>query len=306
MNHILCCINDEYTQHCAVLLASLFENNKDLDFYIHIFSFALNDKSKEKLKMVVESYGQVLNVDVINMPSFELPNLGGHYISAETYIRLFVPQYLDESIDKILYLDVDMVVVGRVKELFEIDLEDNLICAVMDSPMEERNERLNIPKEYGYFNAGLLLINLRKWKDTDFTSKCIEYIHRNANLIVQHDQDVLNALAYKLWKRIAFKWNMLNTFFLHPPKITKELEKEVLDAKRDVRIAHFTGSVKPWTAWIRHPYGKEYYKYVQFTPWKGYKPSLRKQWAAYSFPKNLLAILGISNIINHIIEDLKR
>ena len=101
MNHILCCINDEYTQHCAVLLASLFENNKDLDFYIHIFSFALNDKSKEKLKMVVESYGQVLNVDVINMPSFELPNLGGHYISAETYIRLFVPQYLDESIDKI-------------------------------------------------------------------------------------------------------------------------------------------------------------------------------------------------------------
>lgn len=305
MNHILCCINDAYAQHCAVLLASLFENNKDSVFHVHIFSFALNEKSKEKLDIVTESYGQTLSIDVIKMPSFELPNLNAHYISAETYIRLFVPQYLDGYIDKILYLDVDMVVVGSVKELFEIDLENNLLGAIMDSPMEGRNERLYIPNEYGYFNAGLLLINLKRWREQDFTSKCIDFIHRNAKLIVQHDQDVLNALAFKQWKRIAFKWNMLNTFFLHPPKIYSALVKEVIDSKKDVRIAHFTGSVKPWTAWTRHPYSKEYYKYIQYTPWKGYKPSLKKQWKAYSFPKNLLAILGISNVINHIIEKLK-
>lgn len=306
MNHVLCCINDAYAQHCAVLLASLFENNKSSDFHIHIFSFSLSSEAKEKLNMVVESYGQTLSVDVINMPSFELPNLGTHYISAETYIRLFVPQYLDESIDKILYLDVDMIVVGSIRELLEIDLEDNLIGAIMDSPVEGRNERLNIPNEYGYFNAGLLLINLKKWRILDFTSKCIEYICRNANLIVQHDQDVLNAVAYKQWKRISFKWNMLNTFFLHPPKINSELLEEVKACKKDVRIAHFTGTIKPWTAWIRHPYGKEYYKYIRYTPWKGYRPSLKKQWEAYSFPKNLLAILGISNVVNSILEKNKK
>ena len=306
MNHILCCINDAYAQHCGVLLASLFENNRDLKFHVHIFSFCLNKASKENLSSVATSYHQTLSIQVIDKPDFELPNLDGHYISAETYIRLFVPQYIDSSIDKILYLDVDMVVVESVKELLAVDLKDNLVGAIMDSPMQGRNNRLEIPEKYGYFNAGLLLINLRKWREENFTEKCIDYICNNASLIVQHDHDVLNALAYDQWLRIPFKWNMLNTFFLFPPRINVELANEVKECKKDVRIAHFTGTVKPWTAWTRHPYGGLYYKYIKHTPWRGYRPSLSVQWKAYRFPKNLLAILGISNIVNLLIEHIRK
>lgn len=305
MNHILCCINDAYAQHCAVLLASLFENNKDVDLTIHVFSFSLNEESQDKLRNITKSYNQEISIQIINKPIFELPNLNNHYISAETYIRLFAALYLDSSIDKILYLDVDMVVVGSIKELLSLDLSNKLIGAIMDSPEKGRNQRLNIPNKYGYFNAGVLLINLKKWREENYTQKCIDYICKNASLIVQHDQDVLNALAFNQWLRIDFKWNMLNTFFLYPPRIDSGLRETLNKSKNDTRIVHFSGGVKPWTAWTRHPYSHKYYEYIDFTPWRGYRPSLRQKWNAYTFPKNLLAIMGISNFICKIIYKLK-
>lgn len=93
-NHIICCINDAYAQHCGVLLASLFENNKDLAFHIHVFSFSLGVESKKNLTHLVHSYGQEITVRVIEKPEIELPNLANHYISADTYMRLFVPPYM--------------------------------------------------------------------------------------------------------------------------------------------------------------------------------------------------------------------
>ena len=77
INHVMCTINDAYAQHCAVLLASLFENNKDLSFHIHVFSFSISEDSRKRLESLVRSYGQSISVGIIQMPDIQLPNLGG-------------------------------------------------------------------------------------------------------------------------------------------------------------------------------------------------------------------------------------
>lgn len=306
MNHVLCCINDAYAQHCAVLLVSLFENNKDLSFHIHIFGFTIGDESCRKLEETVRSYGQEISVCVIERPQMALPNIKGHYISAETYMRLFVPPCLDGSIKKILYLDVDMVVVGSVRELFSVPLSDNLLAAVMDAPREGRNERLGIPSQFGYFNAGLQLINVEKWKELDMTRKCNEFMRTKSHLIVMHDQDVLNALAYDKWLRLPPKWNIFNAFFLHPASkiFTDKYGCEVEKSMKDVRIVHFCGPVKPWTAWV--PQGFVYRRYLRFTLWKNCRPSLHSQWKAYKFPKNILALSGFAGIAVRLINKFRK
>lgn len=302
MFHIMCCINDAYVQHCVVMLASLFDNNKSSQFCIHVFSFSLNTESIRILRSFVIQNSQNIEIKIMDVPDIEFPNINGHYISAEAYIRLFVPGSLDKSIDKILYMDVDMVVVGDITELFEIDLGDNLLGAIMDTPKKNRNQRLGIPVEYGYFNSGLLMINLNKWVELDITSKCVQYIKEHATLIYQHDQDVLNAVAFNMWQRIPFKWNMLNSFFYTPPYIALEYREEVEESYKNVRIAHFSGAVKPWHSWCRHPYYKKYYEYLSKTPFHGYKPSLKMQWNSYRFPKNIMAIIGISSVLGRIIN----
>ena len=294
---IVCNINEAYVQHCGVMLCSLFMNNKDIHFRVHILHFSISQQVQVELSEFVESLNGEISFYKVNKLEFELPNVQNHYISAETYLRLFISNYVPSYIEKVLYLDVDMVVLGKIDELVNTDLENCLLGAIEDSPNADRQKRLDLPDKYGYFNAGVLLLNLKYWREHQIMKKSISFIKRSPEKIRQHDQDVLNVVADGHWKRISFKWNMLNTFFFRRPVVEDKYLKEVEDCKRDVRIAHFSGGVKPWMAWEKHPYHKEYYKYIEYTPWRGYRPSLKQQWTAYKFPRNILRIIGIDKVL---------
>lgn len=294
---IVCNMNDAYVQHCGVMLCSLFMNNREEHFRIHILHFSISRQSQFVLTDFVRSFGNEIFFYPVADLDFELPNLKSHYISAETYLRLFITRYVPNDINKILYLDVDMIVLGSIRELFSTNLDGLLLGAIQDSPNPARQKRLEIPKENGYFNAGVLLLNLDYWREHHITEKSIAFIKEHPEKIRQHDQDVLNVVSEGHWKRIPFKWNMLNTFFFRHPVIDSQFLNELEKNKKDIRIAHYSGGVKPWMAWEKHPYHKEYYKYLAYTPWKGYTPSLRQQWKAYKFPRNVLNILRIDRII---------
>ena len=296
--NVVCNINEAYVQHCGVMLCSLFMNNKNEHFIVHILHFSITEKSQSVLADFVKSFGNEIYFYKVKQLGFDLPNLKSHYISAEAYLRLLITRYVPNDIDKILYLDVDMIVLGCIRELFSTNLDGVLLGAIQDSPNPVRQERLDIPKENGYFNAGVMLLNLAYWRAQHITEKSIAFIKDHPEKIRQHDQDVLNVVSEGHWRRISFKWNMLNTFFFRHPVVDSQFLNELEENKRDARIAHFSGGVKPWMAWEKHPYHKEYYRYLEYTPWKGYKPSLRTQWKAYKFPRNILAILGIDKLFN--------
>lgn len=302
---IVCNMNDAYVQHCGVMLCSLFMNNREEHFRIHILHFSISKHSQSVLTEFVRSFGNEIFFYQVADLGFELPNLKSHYISAETYLRLLITRYVPNDIDKILYLDVDMIVLGSIRELFSTNLNGVLLGAIQDSPNPSRQERLAISKENGYFNAGVLLLNLAYWREHHITGKTIAFIKDHPEKIRQHDQDVLNVVSGGHWKRISFKWNMLNTFFFRKPVVESKFLEEVEMCKKDVRIVHYSGGVKPWMAWEKHPYHQEYYKYLAFTPWKGYKPSLSQQWKAYKFPRNILAVLHIDRILFYIYRNSK-
>lgn len=279
------------------MLASLFANNKEAKFSIHVLYLNISQPNQALLSRFCAEHGADVNFYKVDITGVKFANLEAHYISVESYLRLFISQYIDAGIERLLYLDVDMVVLGDVAELYDMPLGEYVLAAIEDSPRADRVERLHLDEKWGYFNAGMLLINMRQWRNLKVSENALLYLKEHADRIVHHDQDVLNATLCGNWQRVAFKWNMLNTFFYHIPGVKSQYLEELGESKKDIRVIHYTGNIKPWHAWEKNPYHNEYYKYLRLTPYRGYKPSLKSRWQSYSFPRNLLNVLCIDRLL---------
>lgn len=109
-----------------------------------------------------------------------------------------LPEVLPVTLDKILYLDCDIIVNGRIESLWNIDLKYYTIGAVEDNIVisSEAPRRLGYPVQSSYFNAGVMLMNLSLMRDIQFTKNAFVYIEQHLKEIVYHDQDILNVLLY--------------------------------------------------------------------------------------------------------------
>lgn len=272
--NVVCTFDNNYSQHCAVLLVSLFEKNKDLCFDIFVVSDFIDVINMSRLIELANSYNQRLYYIQIDKKQFEGLPFGGKFshISLATYYRLILPDVLPATLDKILYLDCDIIVNNKIESLWNIDLKYYAIGAVEDNIVisSEAPRRLGYPVQSSYFNAGVMLMNLSFLRDTQFTKKAFVYIEQHLKEIVYHDQDILNALLYNQKLLLPIKWNVMECFLFRRPLIHVKYKLELRDVQINPSIIHFTGKFKPWMKECDHPYVKLYYRYLCFTGWRGY------------------------------------
>jgi lipopolysaccharide biosynthesis glycosyltransferase len=261
--NIVSATNDHYAQPLAVMLTSLLKNNKS-DNSIHIFILYgdLSDISIKKLNRATEGFNVTvtfLKVDVRLFEGFVLSTGGQKYISKEAYYRIIIPDLLGEDISKALYLDCDMIVRTDISELWETNIDKFDLAAVDESRVmteldrQIRMNRLSLPSEAYYFNSGLLLMNLKRWREKKISSELIKFIKTNPEKLALLDQDALNAVLYNRWLRLDNKWNFTTA---HSTKLP--LEKSA--------IIHFTGPEKPWNS--ESPFKIKYLRYLKASLWE--------------------------------------
>ena len=272
MIHIAFNIDSNYMQHCAVTLVSIFENNKEEDISIHIIAQNLSETNKEVLRQLTERYHNSVffyEPDMKLLEGFFIRKFSKR-ISIATYYRCILSRILPDSIDKLIYLDCDIVILGSIRPLWDISLAGIGVAAVEDMGCREpaRYEILQYPMEYSYFNAGVLLINLSYWREHDIAQACIDYFHKYPERILYNDQDLLNSILYKDKKLIDIKWNVQDAFYRSASHIIREGNKKEIDALLHPVILHYTNR-KPWKYDSQHPLRNKYYYYLDFTPWKG-------------------------------------
>lgn len=283
MNIVLASDNN-FVQHCCVTMTSILLHNKDVVFYL--FTEGLSDKNVILLTNQVERLGGVLNICIMDsaiVSRFPMPRQHATHITVATYYRLFAEYALPRSVDRLIYLDCDIVVRGDLSELYNTDLNGYAVAAVYQHnewAIDNKTfERLNIPFENGYFNAGVLLINLDYWRENNVTNRLLVFIKENYDRIRAHDQDTLNAVLYNETKALDYKWNYL-PIFLNPSYYTFP-SKVDYTIKREPIIVHFVNRPKPWEYYSDHPYTCEYFQYLDLTPFKGWRP----KWNWSSFEK---------------------
>jgi lipopolysaccharide biosynthesis glycosyltransferase len=273
--NIVCTIDEGYAQHCGVMLQSLFTNNPGVTFTVFLLTDGLSESSRERLDAVARGFGQHIQRDDIDPAVLRHAPVDGH-VSLATYFRLLIPQLLPAGVHKALFLDSDLIVRGGVTELYEQPIDGYPVAAVANPFGVREMDRLGIPRSAGYFNAGVLLLNLRRWRDEDISGQALRYIAERRDRLRWWDQDALNATVRGRWLRCPPTWNAQEAVFrAHQPFDLHASSEELREARANPRIVHFAGSSKPWHYGHEHPFTGEYYRYLADTPWKGYRPAGR-------------------------------
>lgn len=294
---IACNIDNNYVRFCSIMLVSLFENNKDESFDIHIVTQDLSEEGQKTLKDIVcgqykqRIYFYFVSTDLLN----DFPIDSTSHISISTYLRLFLSSVLPSSLSKVLYLDCDIIVRSSIAAFWNIDLTGYSIGCVEDmwSDKDENYSRLGYSKDFLYFNAGVLLINLDFWRQNHLEEEFTNYIKQNAEKLLFNDQDVLNGVLHDKKLFIPFKWNMQDGFFRRRRRIRKETWDELDKELCNPAILHFTGSKKPWHYKCMHPYKSEFYVYQRLTQWKDYSPKVDYWFSFLIFIQRLAISLRI-------------
>lgn len=287
-NHIVFCINNNWTMQCGILIQSILYFNRS-PFVFHIISKNISEENKTKLKNVLlNTESKIEFHQISNEYDSKFILREGDHVSVETYYRFFIPDLLPENVDKALYLDADILCLNNFDKLFETDLSDFACGMVEDCRAFEigKFNRLEYDIQYGYCNAGVMLINLSYWRKNNLRDKLIDFVIKNPEKCWAHDQDAINALLHKNIKRISFKYNLqtiLLKYFMW--KDLRSCPKEVyIDSKikkadwplleeslYDPCFIHFTDEFKPWIKKCNTPFTKIWLQFYKHSQWKNIK-----------------------------------
>ncbi len=265
MFNIAYAINEAYADYCLISMISLIYNNKEENIQFHILTDGLSDKCKDKfhstLKRLTNKGG---NIRFYDIPDSKVANLALNGWSKYIWYRLFLPQLLDQDVERVLYLDTDTIVCGKISDLFKLDIEDYSIAGVPDI-MNYSNgifEKVGYPKEYGYICSGVLIINLKYFRKHNLSTRIIEFSIKHHERVNFPDQDAINYVCHDTKIMLPLKYDMLAPFFTDKEFIDTHTE-EVKDMLDDPRIIHYAGC-NPWI--IRkdkHYYHNEFWKYAK-------------------------------------------
>lgn len=259
--------NEAFFKYLYVMLTSLLENNKSHPIRLFLLSADIGEAQEEQIGNLVKKYGQdfcFMKIDKSRFPK-ELPV--NETITLETYFRFALIDLLPAELERILYLDVDVIVNKSLHEFYEMDFEDNFFCVCRDvtADVTERigqSEVLNSIRAAGrYFNAGILLFNLKKLRESTSFSFLMQKALEMKDELTFHDQDLLNCVFRNAVKYAdPLQYNLI-------ARTAYNAGYGYQEVKENVTILHYAGS-KPWDYKdVRYALEEFWWEYAKMTPY---------------------------------------
>lgn len=238
--NILISVDETYLTISKTMLYSLFKNTNET---INCYVLAKDVSSKNKIAFIKSTAGYIENVYFIDLNMINLGELktNKHYSTA-MYGRLFAQFLLPEGMDRILYLDADIIVKHDCSNFYNQNFEDKLIIACNDKDynseeIEKLKAKLDLSLEYKYFNSGVLLLNLKKLRKETKAEEIYRIMLQLQNKVEYPDQDILNVLYSENVKYNDNKYN----YQVLKNDIINHIELE------NACILHYVGYKKPWS-----------------------------------------------------------
>lgn len=258
--------------HYIVLLAALLKSieinlREGQKITCYVIADKVSTKNQKKLQLSVNQEITTLVWKQMNdvIPEGTKLPLDRSSYPLNIYMRLFIPYFIPEDIEKVLYLDVDMIVQKDITALFENDLTNYVVGAVLDpriitfdnswGGVLNYNE-LGLPGQTRYFNTGLLLMNTVKWRAQNVTEKIIRCIDENKKFANYPDQYGLNVVLANQWLELDPLWNHFCTFDHPDPFLIHFVQRKPIYKSYDNSQA----------------FKKIFFVYLNQTKWKNSKP----------------------------------
>lgn len=281
--HIVAATDKGFVMPTGVMMYSVCVNNPKTELVFHVMvDEGVTQQDKADLKKSTESTSRLAKVLFYEIDSGACKNLPTPtgLITVTTYFRFFLTDLLPDDIEKVLYLDGDLIVRHSLVPLWETDLGEYAVAVVPDSQEAtiEWYNRLRFPPSLGYFNAGVMLINLKYWRTSQLSKELLDIALKRSEDLKLVDQDVLNIVLKGEKKTLPIKYNLQRGFLLRIPRFDYwKYEGELKEALEDPVIVHYT-NLKPWyTPLSNYPFNSTFLKYQDQTIWKGQRVRIRSK-----------------------------
>ncbi|WP_420348107.1 glycosyltransferase family 8 protein [Pelagibius sp.] len=290
-------VDGSYSQHLAVTLVSLLENNPANAFDILAITLNMGGEDEAKLQRIVAGNSRVsLRFQPFDIERYRHFRTDNH-ISHASYLRIFIPEILPADVERVLYLDCDLVVQADLAPLWASDLGGRTIGAV-HNPFFVRHGDLAMSPGADYFNAGVLLMDLARWRRLGATERLVRFIETHHAHLYAHDQDALNAVFEGDITELPPHWNFQTAMLWCEPEALSMSYRAFRELLLTPGIIHYTTPSKPWHFQNTHPHKDVYYQYLAKTPYHDFRPRdvslagvLRRiaQWPQVAFRDRLPA-----------------
>ena len=282
--HIVYSSDNNYAQHMGASIYSLLSHNTDSEIVVYVIDNGISSDAKEKLQQIINQF-PLSRLQWIDFSKWsEKLTLNMQWpISLSSYGRLFIGSMLPEDASRCLYLDCDMVICDAIDELWNWDMHGSTIAAVQDTVRCDTKKNVGVRFSEKYFNAGLLLIDLNKWRSIGAEQTCLDFIAQHQGRVTHHDQGTLNGIFHQDVSILPLKYNVMTIhYIMSRAKILKYFreespfysEEEIAQAKAHPVVLHYTPSFtsRPWVKTCCHPLKELYWNAVEKTPWAGAQP----------------------------------
>lgn len=268
--------NEKYAPYAGTSITSLFENNKHFqEIRVFILGEGLLPDSVKKLRETGQRYQrQIVFVDTAaligKMQAANMPAYRGSYAAN---MRLFLPELLDGSVHRVLYLDADTIVAGKLDDLVSVSMEDYPAAMAQDSLVRFHKLRLGFSKKEPYFNSGVILFDMEQWKKEQCSEKITEHVKKVRAYYPSPDQDLLNVVCRGRIKTLPPEYNFqpihlafsVKSYFRCFGKAGYYTPDEIRRGRKKPVIFHFFRFVGefPWNKDNLHPDNDIFDKYLQ-------------------------------------------
>lgn len=261
MNQVLFCIDQRMLMPLLVVLRSMEGLAEGLE--ITVLSVGLSDSQKSGLTARSPAPLRIIEIDDVIPRDF--PDC--MWLTRAAYGRLWVDDFYDESVERVLYLDADIIVRDKLDFLFQLDLDGYAIGACQAMALAHFKDelgldwrRLNLDPWTPYINSGVLVFDLQKYRDQRIRDRCIDFIRENKEYLNLADQDALNFVLLGKFKRLPPRWNQESVSRTRELPVNYKIytEQEIDDLVDNPAIIHFNGSTKPWSGRSNDPYARDW------------------------------------------------
>lgn len=244
--NILVTLDKNYIPYLNVMLSSLLHRNPDCAFVVYLLHKAIPDSALTGTRRILERHGELVPVRAKALDLTDAPTTDRY--PQEIYYRIFAARYLPESLDRVLYLDPDIIVNGSIRSLYGSPMEDYYFAAASHTGhiLQRVNSlRLDAEEDSPYINSGVMLMNLDRLRREQDYDDVFRFIQEHRGLLFLPDQDIISGLyGSKIYALDPFRYNMTERLYQTHAPFEKDLDLDWV--RQNSIIIHYCGRNKPW------------------------------------------------------------
>lgn len=281
--HIVYASDDGFAEILGVSLVSLFENSRDMrEIRVYVLDSGISKYNRERIEEVCTRYQRALPVwlKARNITEELGMRVAADRGSLSQFARIFVASDLPADLERVLYLDCDIIFCQSVGLIWNLDMHGKTIAALNDAFSRQYRANINLEPEDVMFNSGVMLIDLNRWKWQKVEERLLKFIAMKQGRIQQGDQGALNAVlshdVYCFHPRfnsvtIFYDFTYHELYVYRKPAGKYYTEAEIKAATKHPVIIHFTTSFlsrRPWVKDCHHRYCELWRSYKAESPWR--------------------------------------